>query len=213
LALRGSFVESRRRALPSEPQNLINRSCGVFAVSTSIEPVLTAGWGRSVWSGAVSLFFWTLLLLAAACLAAVMLAPRLLQRDRLQAKYAVQQLQLVSLEQQTERLAMMRHALEHDPQFAAEVARLDLEAVRHGEEVITVDPSSRLLPRSSLPTLMQPVVPSSRWTAWLVVLSENRLARRSLLVAAAVLVVVAFTWVHHWDPRPSGADATTGPQQ
>lgn len=155
----------------------------------------------TVWSVSVSIAFWTLLIVATLLYAAVALAPKLWVGQRLHDQYAVQQVQLVVLERQAEQLQNVVASLERDPQFAAEMARLDFDALRPGEEVISVGGSLALDPRRQSAPEIRPRVAAAAWDPWLMVLAGNRPVRAGLLTAAAVMILVAFTWLH--EPSPN----------
>lgn len=144
----------------------------------------------------ISLTFWILLFLAASLFAAVVLSPRYLSYLELRNEYLSNQVQLVTLENQVEYLKQIAHSLEHDPEFRSEVARVDFDAVRPGEERITVDPDLALnLPQWN-PQRKIPVTSRAWYVPMLSVLSENQKVRSSILLTAAVIVVVSFTFLH-----------------
>lgn len=144
----------------------------------------------------ISLIFWILLFLAACLFAAVVLSPRYLSYLELRNEYLSNQVQLVTLENQVEYLKQIAHSLEHDPEFRSEVARVDFDAVRPGEERITVAPDLALnLPQWN-PHRKIPVTSRAWYVPMLSVLSENQKVRSSLLLTAAVIVVLSFTFLH-----------------
>ena len=144
----------------------------------------------------ISLAFWVFLFFAATLFAAVVLAPRYLSYLNLQNEYLVNQVQLVSLENQVEYLREIAHSLEHDPEFRSEVARVDFDAVRPGEERIAVDPDLALDVPQWNPGQTIPVTNRSWYVPMLGVLSENQKVRASILLSAAVIVVLSFTFLH-----------------
>lgn len=144
----------------------------------------------------ISLTFWVLLFLAASLFAAVVLAPRYLSYLELRNEYLSNQMQLVTLENQVEYLKQIAHSLEHDPEFRSEVARVDFDAVRPGEERISVEPNLALdLPKWN-PRQKIPVTSRAWYVPMLSVLSENQKVRSSILLTAAVIVVLSFTFLH-----------------
>lgn len=149
----------------------------------------------------VSLLFWFSLLLAAGLFTAVALAPKLAETLRLRDLYTVNQLKLVSVERQNEQLQRVVEAIQHDKDFAAELTRIEFDAVRSDEEIIPVATDLKLETRGMETPRAQPVVPRAWYRPSLTLLTENDSLRSSLLGAAAVLVVVSFTWF-----QPASAD-------
>lgn len=150
------------------------------------------------WGGVTSIFFWVVLLTAAALYAGVSLAPKIVQWQRWQQVYVAQRYQLVEQENQVDALQRMVTALDQDPQFVAELVRLELDATATGEEVIPVDDSLTHDPRNGVASAVASLPPSmpDPWEPWLIVLSTHDSLRTSLLTAAAVLVIAAFTFLH-----------------
>lgn len=155
----------------------------------------------------VSLSFWLTLLCAAVLYAGVALSPRLLAHIELQRRFYESQVRLVQLERQAEQLARVVQALHTEPDFAAELARVDFDAVRPGEEHIPVEPELALDTRTSAAPSPLPAA-TLPWYAPLVKQpAENHQLRNALLVAAAVLVLFGFTCLHesHADQLRLGA--------
>ena len=143
----------------------------------------------------VSLLFWFSLLMAASLFTGVALAPKLVETLRLRDLYTVNQLKLVSVERQNEQLQRVVEAIQHDKDFATEMTRIEFDAVRSDEEIIPVAADLKLETRGIETPRAQPVVPRGWYRPWLTLLTENDSLRSSLLDAAAVLVVVSFTWL------------------
>ena len=142
----------------------------------------------------VSLLFWLALLLAALLYGAVALGPKYLAWLETRREYHDGQVHLVALERQVGYLERVVSALENDPQFAAELARVDFDAYRPGEEQIPVDA------RLSLDGLLKetPAVRSARlpwYTPLVAQAAQNERLRRNLLIAAALVVLFAFTFL------------------
>ena len=143
----------------------------------------------------VSLLFWLALLTAAVLYAAVALAPKYLAHLESRRAFRANQTRLVALQQNERYLQRTVAALESDPQFAAELARVDFNALRPGEEKIPVDSHLSLDARAE-PEL-RVTNPRLPWYAPLVtVAAENERLRRNLLIAAALVVLLAFTFLH-----------------
>lgn len=149
----------------------------------------------------ISLTFWIFLFIAASLFAAVVLAPRYLSYLNMRNEYLTNQVQLVSLENQVEYLRQIAHSLEHDPEFRSEVARVDFDAVRPGEERISVDPDLALDIPQWNPNKNIPASNQSWYQPMLSVLSENQKIRSSILLTAAVIVVLSFTFLHESQSR------------
>ena len=141
----------------------------------------------------VSLAFWGVLLVAAGLYAAVELAPGLRTNRELESRYLVNQQRLVELERQNEYLADVFATLERDPEFARELARHDFAVSRPGDKRLAVEKSLTRDPRRPVPATAGNR-PAASWSTPLIsVLADNQPVRMSLLLAAAVLVLAAFT--------------------
>ena len=101
-----------------------------------------------------------------------------------------------SLENQVEYLRQIAHSLEHDPEFRSEVARVDFDAVRPGEERIAVDPELALDVPQWNPNQKIPIVSHSWYEPMLNVLSKNQKVRSSILLSAAAIIILSFTFLH-----------------
>lgn len=144
---------------------------------------------------AISLAFWVALGTAAVLFATVNLSPRLAALLELRDEHYANQLRLVALEKQARQLERVVEALEHDPAFAAEMARLEFDALRPGEEVISVDRKLALDARRA--ATIEPERQATR--AWYLpaveIVATSQDVRNTLLLAAAVLVIASFTWL------------------
>jgi cell division protein FtsB len=143
----------------------------------------------------LSLSFWLSLLLAVALFAAVGLSPKLIERARLRDESDAIQFRLVQIEQQNEQLQRVVDAIRGDKEFAAEMARIEFDAVRRDEEIIPVDSALRLSPRDPIAPRSQSVVPRIWYRPLLVPFAESHSLRMSLLGTAAALVLISFTWL------------------
>lgn len=148
-----------------------------------------AGWIGSVLG-------WLCLFLAAGFYGTVHLSPRLLTMVRLQHEYDTNHLRLLSLENQLQVLGRMAKALEHDPDFAAAMARVEFSADRPGEQRIPVDPHLTQETRDLAPQLEVPEPPWPPYTPLLKFVVEYRTVNTGLLIAAAVLALCAFIPLH-----------------
>ncbi len=163
-------------------------------------PVLPAAHTAGIatwWGGVTSALFWLVLLVAGTMYGGVALAPKVLSWQRTQEIYVAQRYQLVEREEQIDSLERLVTALDQDPQFVAELARLELDTPATGAESISVDDTLVHDPRqvtSSKPAAPFMAVPA--WEPWLTVLATQQSLRTGLLTAAAILVIAAFTFLH-----------------
>ena len=86
------------------------------------------------WFG--SFLFWGLLLIAGTLYGSVAMAPKLSTYVGLNDEYVTGQAELVRLERQVHELQKITESLEQDPAILEELARIDLDATRPGEELI-----------------------------------------------------------------------------
>lgn len=163
------------------------------------EPSPAINTPASRWGGATSMLFWLVLLVAAALYAGVALAPKVLHWQRWQDHYVRQRYQLVEREEQLDALERMVAALDDDPQFVTDLARLEMDTPQPGTESIPVDAALTHDPRqlSTESSVPPPVTnPPSPWEPWLEVLATQSSLRNGMLAAAAILVIAAFTFLH-----------------
>jgi cell division protein FtsB len=142
------------------------------------------------WLGALAC--WLCLLLAAGVYAAVALSPKLLSLCLLRNEYEANQLRLVGLEQQVQRMEQVAAALVNDPDFASALARVDFETQHPGEQRIPVSSKLSFEPRSAAADLQLPEVPLPWYTPLLRLLAHNRYVSNLLLAAAAALALLSF---------------------
>ena len=143
----------------------------------------------------LSALFWPALLFAAGLYGVVALSPKLQTYLKKRKAWHDRQERLVALERRVHYLQRVAKALEHDPEFKAEVARIELDASRPGDERLPVD--------SDL-TLEAVNVPNSRprgdeEPAYLFVIqqcAENKPLRQLLLGGAVLTVLFGFTYLH-----------------
>lgn len=154
----------------------------------------------------ISLLFWLSVLMAASLFAAVGLSPKLIEQLRLRDEFTANQFRLVQVEQQNEQLEQVVNAIRQDKDFAAEMTRIEFDAVRRDEEIIPVESELRLSPRDIGVPHVPAVMPRAWYRPLLVPFAENDSLRRNLLAAAAALVVVSFTW---FQPTVSARSSVT----
>ena len=156
---------------------------------------------ESSFSWIISLIFWIFLFIAASLFASIVLAPRYLSYLNLRNEYHANQVRLVTLENQVEYLRQVAHSLEHDSEFRSEVARVDFDAVRPGEERIAVEPNLALDIPEWNPNHKIPLTNGFWYLPILKVLGENQKVRSSILLIAATIVVLSFTFLHESQSR------------
>jgi hypothetical protein len=153
--------------------------------------------------------FWVSLFGAAGLFAALALAPKLRTYRELSRDYDTLQRRLVSTEHRTERLAKVADALEHDAQFAAELARVDFDTPG-AEERIPVGPQLSLPAWDANPASADIATrPSSAALLdgpFLDTLSDDRGVRTPLMAASSLLVLVAVALCGERRPRRAEAD-------
>jgi len=142
-----------------------------------------------------ALAFWCSLFLAAGLFAVLALAPKLRTYHDLSQEYDSLQRQLVSTERRTESLAKVADALQHDPQFATELARTNFDAPSD-EAQIPVGPQLSLAAWDEGPAVPEPanrqpcdVLADEQL---LKTLADDRSVRVPLMAASSLLVLVAF---------------------
>ena len=144
-----------------------------------------------------ALAFWFCLGISAAIFSIVFLAPRLRTYRALKRQYDGLQTELIAAESHVDYLHKVVDALRDDPQFAAEMARVDFGVAGTEERIPVAAPLSLHGERmtDSMPTqsMAQPFPQSLLGTTFLDPLSDDRSVRGSLLGAASLLVLVAFT--------------------
>ena len=159
---------------------------------------------RQTWL--IALAFWCALLLSITLYAAVVLSPKLFSFVQLKHQHYENQVRLVTLEWQVADLQKVHHALEHEPEFAAELARIDFDAVRPGADRISVGPELSL---DGQRRGARPVLSQQRF-AWSVPLLEplahDANLRTRMLALAAAGLLIAFTFLQE---TPSGRPSDT----
>ena len=135
------------------------------------------------------------MLVAAGLYAAVALSPKLVVYLHLRDEHYQTQVELVTMEHRVLYLKKVMHALEHDPEFAAEQARVELGAERPGDERIAVDESLYFTPDAQFdPSLFKKSI-LPWYTSLLEVFATDRKKRQGLLIAAVFLSLFAFTFL------------------
>jgi hypothetical protein len=134
-----------------------------------------------------------MLLAAGTLFATVALAPKLKTLADLDAEYATNQLRLVELERQSIELEKVAQALEHDPAFAAELAKLEFSSGGIAGERIAVPEDLRLGATDIPETATPPAPPRSPLPQEILApLAASRGLRLTLLATSATLALFAF---------------------
>lgn len=140
----------------------------------------------------VAPLFWLCLLVSAALYAPCALASRVVAWAELREKYDENQADLVGVQQQVQHLQRVANALEADPAFAAQLARVELGAAQPGTRVIALPAELANDPRipPSVPAVEPPRTP------WYLPLMQRVAAdhalRRNLLCTAAGVFLFGF---------------------
>ncbi|GAB4148986.1 MAG: hypothetical protein Tsb009_23070 [Planctomycetaceae bacterium] len=143
----------------------------------------------------VSLAFWLALFVAVGLYGAVTLAPKMLKHEETRKSYLENQMGLVRLESRVEYLNRVADAMENDPHFSRELARMEFNASHSDGERIPVNYELTLAatkPESSESVQVSPSV----YEPVLKLFANNERIRRWSLISAAVIVIVAFTFLH-----------------
>lgn len=143
----------------------------------------------------VAFLFWGTVLISAGLYAAVALSPKLLVYLHLRDEHYRTQVELLTLEHRVLYLKQVMHALENDPEFAAEQARVELGVERPGDERIAVDESLHFTPDSQFDPSVFKASILPWYTSLVEVFATDQKTRRGLLVAAACLSLFAFTFL------------------
>lgn len=163
-----------------------------------------SGWGSSA-------LFWLCLLVAAAMYGSVALAPKLLASLTLKREHYAQQVRLVDLERRVAYLDRVVEAMESEPEFAAQLARVDFDAARPGDERISVEPALSLDAREIAPSQATPASAATMLIPLLRQLTDRHELRRALLTISAALVIFAFAFLQDVPAEENEAsDGTAG---
>jgi len=154
---------------------------------------------------AFSLIFWVCLLIATGLFGLVSLAPKFCDYLQLRSNFDTNQRKLVALEQQADKLGRVVHAIQNDPDFVAELTRIEFDAVGPDEEVIPVERDLQFDARQDQSPVLEPNDVLEWYKPYVTVLASNSNLRISLLGTAAVLVIVSFTML-----PPAGEGQTGG---
>ena len=142
----------------------------------------------------VSFLFWGQLLVAGALCGSVAMAPKLATFVELNDEYVTAQTELVQLEQQVLELRKITESLEQHPELLEELARIDLDATRPGEEQIPLDDDLTLQSRISQQPVSVPESTRGWYSSLLAAFANDHQLRTTSLLVAAGLVLVAFTF-------------------
>lgn len=141
-----------------------------------------------------SVLFWLCIFAAITVFAGVFLAPKLVALHRLELEQDELALRLDRLQRGNAFLERVIDALENDPEFTAEVARFDLDAVAPDEEHLPAPPVLPGATSESVPTTADTASPW--WLPIAETITEDRTFNDACLLTAGALAVVAFTFFH-----------------
>ena len=144
----------------------------------------------------VSLLFWLTLIVSASLYSAVALSPKLLSYIELRNQHFQNQVVLVDLEDQVQHLERVATALESDPEFADELARVEFDASRPGDQRVAVQQTLWLDRPDSLSSPVAEAHTLPWYTPLIRAFAGNQELRNYSLAAAAILILMAFTFLH-----------------
>ena len=155
----------------------------------------------------ISLAFWSCLLFASCLFGIVALSPKFLTYLQLRNQFDANQQRLVSLEKQAGKLQRVIDAIHTDKEFSAELTRIELDAVRPGEEVLPVDSALELDHRDLADTTSESGPLKRNYEPFVQMVSSDEHLRMTLLAVSALIIVFAFTSL-----QPSAVDGSRAPQ-
>ena len=142
----------------------------------------------------VSFLFWGQLLVAGMLYGSVAMAPRLSACVNLNDEFITGQAELVRLERQVHELRKITESLERDPALLEELARIDLDATRPGEEQIPLRDDLTLKSRVAKAQTTESSSTDWWYSPFLAAFASDYQLRTMSLLVAAGLVLVAFTF-------------------
>ena len=142
---------------------------------------------------AFSLIFWVCLLIATGLFGLVSLAPKFCDYLQLRSHFDTNQRKLVALERQADQLGRVVNAIQHDPDFVAELTRIEFDAVGPDEEVIPVERDLQFDAKKGQASVPESYAVHEWYEPYVTYLASNSNLRMSLLGTAAILVIVSFT--------------------
>jgi cell division protein FtsB len=142
----------------------------------------------------VSFLFWGQLMVAGILYGSVAMAPKLSTYVELDDEYVAGQTELVQLERQVFELRKITESLEQDPGLLEELARIDLDATRPGEELIPLQDNLTLQSRITRQYTATSHSTGQWYSPFLIAFATDHQLRMMSLFFAAGLVLVAFTF-------------------
>lgn len=124
----------------------------------------------------------------------VAMAPKLTTYVELDDEYVTAQTELVQLERQVFELRKITDSLEQDPGLLEELARINLDATRPGEEQIPLQDNLTLQSRITRQYVATSQSSSQWYSPFLTAFATDHQLRMMSLLFAAGLVLVAFTF-------------------
>jgi hypothetical protein len=153
-------------------------------------------------SAVISVVFWCSLVVAVGLFSLVAFAPKWLAHVELWNRRQANQVRLVTLERQVHDLGKVVHSLETDAEFAAQLARIDFDASRPGDERIAVSADHALDARTAPMAFARPAVSLPWYAPLLRLFAFNRTIRYGMLAIAAAIAILAFTFLHESQTAP-----------
>ena len=148
----------------------------------------------------ISLAFWLTLLFAAGLYGLVALSPKLLAFLELRRTHHNIQVRLVSLEDEVQDLQTIVDSLEHDPDFVRKLAQVEFGTAKSEEERIAVDEPLQLDMQAERSAAPRPAITEPWYESFVRPFAINRDLRSATLLAAVILLLLAFVGWHPTRP-------------
>jgi hypothetical protein len=142
---------------------------------------------ESVWSLAA---FWLVAFTGSALFAAVLIAPRWEERQKLRDRVQRQSRQCQYLADINDHFTRVLEAFKHDPEFNTEVARFALGYTIANEQSLPAPVRNWAIPK---PPRAEPPSPDA-WSPFVRLFAHDLVVRRTALISAAVFIVVSLAF-------------------
>ena len=139
------------------------------------------------------LLFWFCLLISAILFGSVLLTPKILSWTKLQYDYHNNQIELVELENQVQYLKRVAEALENDPLFNEELARVEFHAEEPDTESLPVRDSLNPILNLKPPVTQKVSVALPWYLPILEAFQQHPHLKHLFLLTASLIAIFAFT--------------------